>query len=132
MGNPNRRGVMRVMSFCLAAFALLCFLGRPAEARRPEKEIDKIVKAIDALDKARTELSDAGHDFHGHKQAAIEKIDKAKEVLESSRDARVEKAVDKVQDALDELKACVEGDKKEDHPKIHEAMHALEDAKEQL
>jgi hypothetical protein len=132
MGSFNRANVQRFMACSLMALAMLCFVTRPAEARRPEREIDKIVKAIDALDKAQEELSSAGHDFHGHKQAAMEKIAKAKEVLESSRDARVEKAADKVQAAIDELKTCVEGDKKDDHPRIHEAMRTLEDAKEQL
>jgi septal ring factor EnvC (AmiA/AmiB activator) len=132
MKTPNHHDALRPLVALSMLAAAVCFTGRSAMARRPDKEIDKITAAIDALDSAHKELHDAADDFHGHKKAAMEKIETARKVLEDSRDAHVDKASDKITEAMDELDACVKGDHEGDHPKIHAARKALEAAKEQL
>ena len=133
MSHLNRRNTLLSYSVFLAAAMVFVLVGRTALAyHRQDHEIDRIQRAIDALDRAHEELSDAAYEFHGHKHAAMEKIERARKILEDSRDKRLEKAVDKIQDAIDELKACIAGDPDEAHPYIRKAMHALEDAKDQL
>lgn len=133
MSATNNRRTVWTVSWFLAVFAASALLSRMAAGYgRPDREIDHIVKAIDALDRAHDELVNAADDFHGHKKAAMEKTERARKVLEDSRDARVDKAADKIQDAIDELKACVADEPEERHPRIHRALHALEDAKGQL
>lgn len=129
----NQGSTLRVFTSFLAAFAVCSMFSRSASAyRRPDHEIDRINAAIDALDRAHEELNNASDDYHGHKRSAIEKLDRAKKVLEDSRDAHVDKAVDKIQEAIDELKICVGEEPEDRHPRIRKAMHALEDAKDQL
>jgi chromosome segregation ATPase len=126
----NGRRTAALLIAGLVGMSICC--GNAMAFHRPDGEINKIVKAIDALDKAHKELEDAADNFHGHKKAAMEKIEKAKKVLEDSRDGHVGKAEEKLQEATDELEMCVKGDHEGSHPRIHEAMHALKDAKEQL
>ena len=87
------RKLVRRLAVIAAMTAYASFTVCPAMAfRRPDHEIDKITAAIDALDAAHKELHEAADDFHGHKKAAMEKIETAKATLEKSRDAHVEKA----------------------------------------
>jgi hypothetical protein len=46
----------------------------------------RIHHALEALHDARDEISSAGHDFHGHKQEALDAIDRAIEKLDEIKD----------------------------------------------
>jgi len=51
--------------------------------RREERRYPKIHNALEALRSARTELHDAGEDFHGHKDEAVKAVDAAIRQLEA-------------------------------------------------
>jgi hypothetical protein len=97
-----------------------------------DRQHDRIDAAADALKDAQQELINASSDFHGHKHDAMIKIDEAIKILEESRSHHVDRAVDKIDEANQSLRACVDGDHPGDHPNIHRAIKALDIAKEQL
>jgi uncharacterized coiled-coil DUF342 family protein len=133
MNQNQKRPGSRTLALLLAGMMGVSVCSSHALAyHRPDAEINKIVSAIDALNKAHKELEEAADNFHGHKKAAMDKIEKAKKVLEDSRDGHVDKAAGKLQEATDELEVCVKGDHEGSHPRIHAAMHALDEAKSQL
>jgi isoaspartyl peptidase/L-asparaginase-like protein (Ntn-hydrolase superfamily) len=122
---------VRIRTAPLLVAALMMGLHSHVMADR-DHDHDRIDKALDALHDAREELVHAATDFHGHKQAALDKIEIAQKILEDSRGHRIDRAADKIDQANQELHACIDGDRDGDHPNIHRAIRALEDAKDQL
>jgi hypothetical protein len=57
-------------------------LSNAAEAREREEHHPHIHKALEELREARRELKEADHDFKGHREEALEAVDKAIRQLE--------------------------------------------------
>jgi hypothetical protein len=69
----------------LTGFAAYPLANRSARAEEHEHN-PRIHHALEALREARHELNEAPHDFRGHKQEALESIDKAIEHLDRIKD----------------------------------------------
>ena len=65
---------------------VLCVSGAFAAGSHMEKH-PRIHKAIAALDAAIAELKAAPHDFNGHREAAVDACQKAKEQLKEALEA---------------------------------------------
>ncbi|MFZ0800880.1 MAG: hypothetical protein WBQ09_11130 [Terriglobales bacterium] len=68
----------RIMtSFAVLALMMMLSSPSPAAGRHPQ-----IRAALDALQRAKTHLQEAAHDFGGHRADAIHAIDEAQRQLE--------------------------------------------------
>jgi F0F1-type ATP synthase membrane subunit b/b' len=123
----------------LSCLMLMCALAATAKtARAAERERHpEIRKAIGALERARGDLRNAAHDYCGHRAEALEATDNAirqlRLALESDR-ADFDAPRDAPPAAFFENAAYVApaSIERERHPKIWEAVHALERARDDL
>lgn len=67
----------------LAFFEKVTFTPEPSstEAASGFERHPKIHQAIDALERAKTDLQNASHDYHGHREDAVESINRALDQL---------------------------------------------------
>jgi hypothetical protein len=86
MKMPNNRRISWTLALLiLSGFAAYPLATRTARADEHEHN-PRIHHALEALRDARKELNEAPHDFHGHKQEAIDAIDHAIEHLDRIKD----------------------------------------------
>jgi hypothetical protein len=81
----NRRFSWAIALAMLSGFAAYPLATRTAQAEDHERN-PRIHRALDALHDARDELRDAPHDYHGHKQEALDAIDHAIDRLDRIKD----------------------------------------------
>lgn len=81
----NRRISWALGLALLSGLAVYPLATRTARADEHEHN-PRIHRALDALRDARDELREAPHDFHGHKQEALDSIDRAIEHLDRIKD----------------------------------------------
>jgi F0F1-type ATP synthase membrane subunit b/b' len=119
----------------LSCLMLTCALAANATtARAAERERHpEIRKAIGALERARGDLRNAAHDYCGHRAEALEATDNAirqlRLALESDRADFDAPPAAFFENAAYVAPASIE---RERHPKIWEAVHALERARDDL
>jgi chromosome segregation ATPase len=128
MKRSHRNEVSRILIGLFAMLGMLSTFSRPAVADEPRHE--KIDAARQVLKDAYIDLDKADDDFGGHKKEAMEKIDQAAKSLEKWHD-NISDASDKLDKALEQLHVCKEKGR-ERHPKIEEAISAVEAAKVEL
>jgi F0F1-type ATP synthase membrane subunit b/b' len=123
----------------LSCLTLVCTLAASAAtARAAERERHpEIRKAIGALERAKDDLRDAAHDFCGHREEALEATDNAirqlRLALESDRaDFDAPQAAPSAVFFEKVAYAVPMPVERERHPKIREAVRALERARDDL
>lgn len=110
-------------------------MNRPRNERERDERHPKIRQAINALERAKDDLQDASHDFCGHREEALDRTNNAISQL------RLALASDRAANLPAENGAPVQfinasfdrqnrGDER--HPKIRQAISALERAKDDL
>jgi len=68
----------RLLALSFAGLVAISFFGLQTAAQTPAKEKHPAIHAaIRALEKAKTEMQNAAHDFGGHRVAALAECDKA-------------------------------------------------------
>jgi hypothetical protein len=86
MSMRNSRRISWALGLALmSGLAVYPLATRTARAEEHEHN-PRIHRALDALREARQELHDAPHDFRGHKQEALDSIDRAIEHLDRIKD----------------------------------------------
>jgi F0F1-type ATP synthase membrane subunit b/b' len=129
----------KIMTKRLAAFlsclTLACAFAAGASGASAAERHPEIRKAINALERARTDLQNAAHDFCGHRAEALEATDNAlrqlRLALESDR-ASLNTPPSAAPSFSFENAAYVAPAAEERHPNIRAAIDALEHAKTDL
>jgi hypothetical protein len=81
----NNRWIAWAFGLALLSGSVYPLATRSARAEEHEHN-PRIHHALEALRDARHELNEAPHDFHGHKQEALDAIDRAIEHLDRIKD----------------------------------------------
>jgi hypothetical protein len=121
--------IYSAVRFAVVALAGLMSPILAARAEGPEKKghHSHIHAALHELREARNELKEAGHDFGGHREAALRAVDTAIKQLEE--------ALRFVDDPHPEKGAGTDHDKYhgyKHHPHIHHAIHELKETRSEL